>query len=247
MEETISANWLALCLKSFGEQLMRSALNQRLNRAFTFERSLIGKKFVVAVTGFVGAVYVLAHMLGNLQVFLGPPALNEYAALLKYNCELLWGARLILLVAVLVHIVASYQLARISHRARPIRYELWRSAGSTYASRTMRWSGPIIGVFIAYHLLHLTTGTLHADFRPGDVYHNVITGFQVWYVASFYILAMGALGLHLYHGAWSMFQSSGLNHPKYNRWLRKAATVLTTLTILGFVSIPTAVLFGLLK
>lgn len=226
---------------------MRSVFNKTLNRAFAFQRSLIGKKFLVAVTGFIGAVYVLTHMLGNLQVFLGPQTLNAYAALLKSNQELLWGARLILLAAVAVHIVASYQLARISHRARPIRYELWRPAESTYASRTMRWSGPVVGVFIVYHLLHLTTGTLHPDFRPGDVYHNVITGFRVWYVAIFYVFAMAALGLHLYHGAWSMFQSSGLDHPKFNQWVRKAATVLTAATILGFVSIPIAVLLGFLR
>jgi succinate dehydrogenase / fumarate reductase cytochrome b subunit len=226
---------------------MRSVFSTTLNQGFAFQRSLIGKKFIVAVTGFVGAVYVLAHMLGNLQVFLGPQTLNAYAVLLKSNHELLWGARLILLAAVTAHIVASYQLARISHRARRIRYELWRPAGSTYASRTMRWSGPVVGVFIVYHLLHLTTGTLHPDFRPGDVYHNVITGFHVWYVTLFYVFAMAALGLHLYHGTWSMFQSSGLDHPKYNRWMRKTATVLTTITILGFVLIPIAVLLGFLR
>ena len=202
---------------------------------------------MVAVTGFIGAVYVLTHMLGNLQVFLGPSRLNAYAALLKANLELLWAARTILLAAVIVHIVASYQLAIVSHRARPIQYRLWRPAGSTYASRTMRWTGPIVGIFIIYHLLHLTTGTVHPDFHPGDVYHNVITGLRVWYVSLFYVVAMAALALHLYHGGWSMFQSSGLDHPKYNRRVREIATVLTVATILGFVSIPVAVLLGFLK
>jgi succinate dehydrogenase / fumarate reductase cytochrome b subunit len=225
---------------------MRSIRNKTVDRVFAFQQSLIGKKLLVAVTGLIGAVYVLTHMLGNLQVFLGPRILNAYAALLKANRELLWGARIILLVSVIVHIVASFQLAGVSHRARPIRYQFWRPAGSTYASRTMRWTGPLVGTFIVFHLLHLTTGTLHPDFRPGDVYHNVVAGFRVWYASTFYVVAMAALGLHLYHGGWSMFQSSGLDHPKYNQWARRIATLLTVITILGFVSIPIAVLLGFL-
>ena len=201
----------------------------------------------MAVTGLIGAVYVFTHMLGNLQVFAGRKTLNAYAAFLKSNGEVLWSARIILLAAAIVHIVASYQLARASQKSRPIKYDRWRPVASTFASRTMRWSGPILGIFIVYHLLHLTTGGVHPDFRVGDVYHNVVTGFRVWYVSAFYVVAMGALGLHLYHGGWSMFQSVGLNHAKYNRSIRTAITLFTIISTIGFVSIPVAVLFGVIQ
>ena len=110
----------------------------------------------------------------------------------------------------------------------------------------MRWSGPIVGVFIVYHLLHFTTGTVHPDFHEGQVYHNVTTGFRVWYIAAFYIVAMLALLAHLFLGAWSMFQSLGLNHPKYNRLVRALVTVVTLAVVIGFISIPVAVLLGLI-
>lgn len=201
----------------------------------------------MAITGFIGVAYVVLHMLGNLQAFAGPIKLNAYAALLKSNAELLWGVRITLLTAVLLHIAAAYQLARASWKSRPINYVHWRPVASTYASRTMRWSGPILGLFIIYHLLHLTTGAAHPDFHPGDVYHNVVTGFRVWYVSAFYVAAMLALGLHLYHGAWSMFQSVGINHPKYNSLIRGVATLFTIITVIGFVSIPVAVLLGVIS
>jgi succinate dehydrogenase / fumarate reductase cytochrome b subunit len=108
----------------------------------------------------------------------------------------------------------------------------------------MRWTGPIVGIFIIYHLLHFTTGTIHPDFHEGRVYHNVTSGFQVWYVSAFYIVAMIALLAHLYHGAWSMFESVGLNHPKYNRLVRAVTTIITIVVVLGFISIPVAVLLG---
>jgi succinate dehydrogenase / fumarate reductase cytochrome b subunit len=226
---------------------MLSIGNKPLNPLSVSRQSLIGKNFIMAVTGFIGAAYVFAHMLGNLQVFIGPQKLNAYAALLKANLELLWGVRIILLAAVFMHIVTSYQLARASLKSRPIQYDRWRPIASTYASRTMRWTGPILGIFIVYHLLHLTVGVVHPDFHPGDVYHNVVSGFHVWYASAFYVVAMTALGLHLFHGGWSMFQSVGLNHPKYNQLIRTAATLITIITVIGFVSIPVAVLLGLLK
>ena len=218
-----------------------------LNGLFAIYHSLTGKKFAMAITGFIGVVYVILHMLGNLQAFAGPIKLNAYAALLRSNAELLWAARIILLAAVVLHIVAAYQLARTSWKSRPIGYVHWRPVASTYASRTMRWSGVILGLFIVYHLLHLTTGAAHPDFHPSDVYHNVVTGFRVGYVSIFYIMAMLALGLHLYHGAWSMFQSVGINHPKYNSLIRGVATLFTIITIIGFISIPVAVLLGVIS
>jgi succinate dehydrogenase / fumarate reductase cytochrome b subunit len=191
--------------------------------------------------------YLITHMSGNLLVFKGPAEIDAYGALLKTNLLLLWAVRALLLAAVLLHIVAAYQLARISQKSRPIAYKRWRAVASDLASRTMRWTGPIVGIFIVYHLLHFTTGTVHPNFHEGQVYHNVTTGFRVWYVSAFYIVAMLALVLHLYHGAWSMFQSVGLNHPKYNLLIRTVATIITVVVVLGFISIPIAVLLGLVS
>jgi succinate dehydrogenase (or fumarate reductase) cytochrome b subunit, b558 family len=209
-----------------------------------FWGSTVGKKIVMAVTGAIGVGYLIGHVVGNLLVFLGPPEIDAYAAFLKSKPGLLWATRTILLLAVILHIIAAFQLARLSQKSRPIGYKRWRAVGSDFASRTMRWTGPVVGIFIVYHLLHFTTGTVHPDFHEGRVYHNVTSGFQVWYVSAFYIVAMLALLAHLYHGAWSMFQSVGLNHPKYNRLVRAFTTIITIVVVLGFISIPVAVLLG---
>jgi succinate dehydrogenase / fumarate reductase cytochrome b subunit len=201
----------------------------------------------MAVTGFIGVGYIVGHMLGNLQAFAGPSKLNDYAAFLRSTGALLWAVRVILLAAVLMHIVAAYQLARLSLKGRGVGYSRWQPVASTYASRTMRWTGPIIGLFILYHLLHLTTGTVHPSFQQGEVYANVATGFRVWYVSAFYIVAILALGLHIHHGIWSMFQSVGINHPKYNRLIRGAATFFTVIVVIGFISVPVAVLLGVIS
>jgi len=201
----------------------------------------------MALTGAIGVGYLVAHVSGNLLVFAGPEKINAYAALLKSNPVLLWTARTILIVAVLLHIIAAYQLARMSQKSRPISYKRWRAVGSDFASRTMRWTGPLVGLFIIYHLLHFTLGTVHPNFDERNVYHNVISGFQVWYVSAIYIIAMLALSLHLYHGAWSMFESLGINHLKYNRLIRVLATFVTIVVVVGFISIPVAVLLGLIS
>jgi succinate dehydrogenase / fumarate reductase cytochrome b subunit len=206
-----------------------------------FWRSTVGKKVVMALTGAIGVGYVVAHMLGNLQMFEGPEKINAYAALLKSNIGLLWTARSILIAAVILHICAAYQLARTSQKSRPVGYKRWRAVGSNFASRTMRWTGPLLALFIVYHLLHLTTGTVHPDFVEADVYHNVISGFRVWYVSAVYIVAMLMLALHLYHGVWSMCESLGVNYPKYNRMIRALATILTAIVVVGFIAIPAAV------
>ena len=220
---------------------------RRSHRLLLFWRSTVGKKVVMSVTGAIGVGYVLAHMLGNLQVFEGPEKLNAYAALLKSNIGLLWTARSILIAAVILHIFAAYQLARTSQKSRPVGYKRWRAVGSDFASRTMRWTGALIALFIAYHLLHLTIGTVHPDFVEADVYHNVITGFRVWYVSVVYIAAMLMLALHLYHGVWSMCESLGFNYPKYNHLIRALATILTVIVVLGFIAIPAAVLLGFIS
>lgn len=163
-------------------------------------RSTVGKKIVVALTGAIGIGYVIAHVLGNLLVFQGAETINAYTALLKSNLGLLWPARSILILAVIMHIVAAYQLARISLRSRPVGYKRWRAIESDLASLMMRWTGPLVGLFIVYHLLHLTIGTVHPAFDERNVYHNIISGFQVWHVSVIYIIAMLALSLHLYRG-----------------------------------------------
>lgn len=232
-------------MRSSEEVLPR--MDQRPSMMARFWHSTVGKKTVMAVTGAIGLGYLIAHVIGNLLIFRGAANIDAYARFLKSNMGLLWSVRAILFVAVIAHIVAAYQLARISQKSRPIAYKRWRPVGSDFASRTMRWTGPIVGIFIVYHLLHFTLGTVHPDFHEGQVYHNVTAGFRVWYVSAFYIVAMLALFGHLYHGAWSMVQSVGLNHPKYNRLVRTLATIITIVVVVGFISIPVAVLLGFIS
>ncbi|MDQ2774516.1 MAG: succinate dehydrogenase cytochrome b subunit [Acidobacteriota bacterium] len=214
-----------------------------------FWASTNGKKAVMAVTGLILFLFVLFHMIGNLQVFEGPEQLNFYGLALRRFPEALWGARIILLVSVILHIWASVQLAVRKNQARPVGYSKRDNVASDYASRTMYWSGPIILAFIIFHLLHLTTGTIHpgGQFVEGDVYRNVVSGFQVWYVSAWYIFAMILLGFHIRHGAWSMFQSLGLNHPRHTPILKKAAAVFAIIIVVGYISIPVSVLLGLVK
>jgi succinate dehydrogenase / fumarate reductase, cytochrome b subunit len=218
-----------------------------MTRALRFYNSSIGKKVVMAVTGFVLFGYVAIHMLGNLQIFLGPEQINAYAATLKGNVAFLWVARLILLTAAVWHIVAAIQLTRQSRRSRPEGYHYKEVIQANYASRTMRWSGLILAVFIIYHLLHFTTGTVHPSFDELNVYSNVVTSFRGWPVALFYIVAMLALGFHLRHGVWSMFQTLGLINPKSDRIIHRLAVIATLLIVIGFISIPMAVLAGLIS
>jgi succinate dehydrogenase / fumarate reductase cytochrome b subunit len=214
-----------------------------------FWRTTIGKKAVMAVTGVILFGFVVGHLLGNLQIYEGPEQLNAYAATLRAHPALLYGTRILLLISVILHIWAAVQLWALHRTARPIGYVKKASINSTYASRTMYWSGPIVLAFIIFHLLHFTFGTIHpgGPFVEGDVYNNVVTGFQVWPVSLFYIIAMVLLCLHLYHGLWSMFQSLGINHPKYTPWLRGFAKVFAILIALGNISIPVAVLAGFIK
>ena len=215
-----------------------------------FVASTIGRKVVMAVTGLVLFGFVFVHMLGNLQMFLHDhESMNRYGRFLR---ELLhgggiWVARAVLLGSVVAHIAAAWSLTRTSVKARPVPYRMVTPDASTYASRTMRWSGPILLLFIVYHLLHFTVGTVHPDFIDGDVYRNVIVGFSIWWVSVFYIVAMLALGLHLRHGVWSMLQSLGASHPRWDRMRDTAATAFTVVVVLGFISVPLAVMAGVLK
>jgi succinate dehydrogenase / fumarate reductase cytochrome b subunit len=215
----------------------------------TFFGSTIGKKVVMAVTGLILFGFVIGHMLGNLQVYLGARAINEYGETLHHMLHGggIWIARSVLLLAVGLHIWAMASLTLQNQSARPIGYrqQSWRE--STYASRAMRWSGVLLLAFVIYHLLHLTTGDAHPNFRPGDVHHNLITGLRVVPAAIFYIVGMLALGMHLFHGAWSMLQTLGLNHPRYNK-LRFAVSVgLAGVVVIGNLSFPAAVLAGILS
>jgi succinate dehydrogenase / fumarate reductase cytochrome b subunit len=226
-----------------------TAVNLRANRAVSFWDSTNGKKAVMAVTGAILFVFVIGHLAGNLQIFEGREKYNAYAHLLHAVGELLWVVRVILLAAVALHITATVQLALRKKRARPVGYSRKEAIASSYASRTMYWSGPIVLVFVIFHLLQFTAGYIHPEsqFIEGDVYHNVVAGFSVWWVAAWYIFAMGLLGLHLRHGIWSMFQSLGLNHPRHTPVLKSAALIIAAAIVLGYISIPISVLLGIVK
>lgn len=218
-----------------------------MNRAAVIYQSVIGKKIIMAVTGFILCGFVLVHMLGNLQVFLGPDKLNHYAATLQGLGGALWVARAVLLLAVGLHIVMAVQLTQLKMEARPVAYVKKASIASSYASRTMMWSGPIVLAFLIYHILHFTTGQAHPDFHHGDVYHNVIVGFQNPAASLFYIVANILLATHLYHGVWSMFQSLGVAHPRYTPWLKRVSMAFGFVIAIGNVSMPLAVLTGIVK
>lgn len=214
-----------------------------------FWGSTNGKKAVMAVTGAVLFIFVVGHLAGNLQVFEGPEKLNRYGKLLHQLGELLWPVRLILLACVTLHIIATVQLALVKKRARPVGYSAKKAIASSYASRTMYWSGPIVLAFVIFHLLHLTAGYIHPQYQfiEGDVYHNVVAGFQVWWVSAWYIFSICLLGLHLRHGLWSAFQSLGMNHPRHTPILKSAAWVIALVIVLGYISIPISVLLGVVK
>jgi succinate dehydrogenase / fumarate reductase, cytochrome b subunit len=219
--------------------------------ARAFLRSSLGLKIVMAVTGLVLFGFVIGHMLGNLQVYLGREAFNAYAESLRaiLHGAGLWVARAGLLAAVLLHIWSAWRLTLINNAARAVGYREVERRESTYASRTMRWSGVVLLLFVVYHLLHFTFGAraVHPQFVPGDAYHNFVTGFMNPLVSAFYILAMLALGLHLYHGAWSFMQTLGLSHPRYNSLRRAVATLLTVMVVAGNISFPIAVLAGVVR
>jgi succinate dehydrogenase / fumarate reductase cytochrome b subunit len=225
-----------------------------MNWLLGFYRSTLGKKVVMATTGLILFGFVLAHMFGNLKIYQGADALNHYAeglrtlgAPLLGHGQLLWVARIILLAAVLLHMHCAWSLTMQNRRARPLAYQHKEHVAATYASRTMRWGGVILLAFIVYHLLHLTVGNVHANFIPGDVYHNVVVGFRNVWVSAFYAVAQVALGFHLYHGLWSLFQSLGWSNAKFNAWRRTFAVTFALVVTLGNLSFPLAVLSGIVK
>lgn len=226
-----------------------TVIGTRSVRPARFWESTNGKKVVMAVTGFILFLYLVGHMLGNMQVYIGAEKFNAYGHFLHSLPEALWAVRIGLLAAVALHIWASIGLAIRNNTARPVAYARRENTVSTYASRTMYWSGPILLAFVVYHILHLTAGIVHpgTSFIEGDVYHNTVTGFQTWYVSAWYIFSMILLGLHLRHGVWSMFQSLGMNHPRHTPILRAGAAAFAFIITAGFISIPISVLLGIVK
>ena len=219
-----------------------------------FYGSAIGKKAVMAVTGLILFAWIFLHMVGNLKLYLGPEHLNEYAAFLRSmfgpavpETGMLWVSRIVLLVCVVFHIHSAYSLTIMNREARPVGYRNREYVKGTYAARTMRWGGVIILLFVIYHLLHLTTGQAHHDFVKDDVYHNVVTGFRVPWVAAAYIIANLALGLHLYHGVWSMFNSVGVASKGWESFRRTFATAFALIVTIGNISMPLFVLAGLVR
>jgi succinate dehydrogenase / fumarate reductase cytochrome b subunit len=216
--------------------------------------SAVLKKAIMAVTGIFLFGWIFAHMFGNLKIFFGPESFNHYAEFLREMGSplippmgLLWVTRFVLLAAVGLHIWAATSLTLQNRRARPIDYRELRGVEVDYAARTMRMSGYLLAVYIVYHLMHLTFGSVHADFVPTDPYSNVVSAFQALPVAAVYIFANLLLGLHLYHGLWSLFQSLGWSHPTYNPWRRRFAVAFALAVSAGFISVPLAVLAGIVS
>ncbi len=217
-----------------------------MNRLVAVWQTAVGKKVAMAVTGVLLVLFLISHMISNVLVFVNPQHLDDYGAWLRSFGPLLWVARLGLLAAVSIHIAAAWQLTRMARSARPTGYDRHELQASSYAAHTMRWGGVLLLTFIVFHILHLTLGTLHPDFREGAVSANLKRGLAVPPVAIFYAVAMVFLGLHFGHGIWSVFQTLGLNHPAWNRSRKVIAVGLALLVAGGLLSIPLAALLGLL-
>lgn len=221
-----------------------------------FYRSTIGKKIIMGITGLIGVGFVILHMAGNLQAFIGQSKLNDYGAMLHGPlAEVTWLLRIVLIVAVILHITMAVQLTQRSAAARPIGYQKKTPQVATLASRTMKWGGVLLLVFIVFHILHFTTETIDPAGARGltdlhgnrDVYSNIVMSFHIWWVALFYIVAMVFLGLHLYHGAWSSVRTLGYAKPSTHPLHRKIALGIAIVVWAGFTLIPVGVIAGILK
>ena len=220
-----------------------------------FYRSSVGKKWVMAVTGVAIMGYVFAHMIGNLKMYLGPKEFDHYSEFLRDllvpilpRTVTLWLLRVGLISAFALHVHSAYGLTRINMRARPVQYQSPRDyVAANFASRTMRWTGIIVGLFLFWHLADLTWGWFNPDFHRGAAYENLVASFQRVPVAILYIVANLALGVHLWHGAWSLFQSLGFNNPRFNQWRRWFAWSFSSVVVVANVSFPIAVLADIVK
>lgn len=221
-----------------------------------FYRSTVGKKIIMAITGLIGIGFLILHMAGNLQAFASADKINTYGAFLHgAGDEITWTLRVVLIAAVVLHVLMAYQLTMRSRAARPIGYQQRVSQVSTLASRTMKWGGVLLLLFIIFHILHFTTETIDPGRMRGmldvhgnrDVYGNIVASFHVWWVSAFYIVAMIFLGLHLYHGAWSSMRTIGYAKASPNPLHRRVAAGVAIVVWAGFTLVPVAVIVGILR
>ena len=219
-----------------------------MNRLARFYRAAIGKKIVMGVTGLIGIGFVLLHMAGNLLAFRGPEAINAYAHFLASTGELLWLLRIVLIVSVIAHVIAAYQLTMQNRAARPVGYVNREPQVSTWAVRTMRVGGVILLLFIILHIMHFTNPGWRPEgvFDKADVYTNIVMSFRIWWITLFYVIAMISLGLHIYHGAWSSVRSIGMSQPRQRPLHRTIALGVAVILWLGFTAVPVAVFAGLI-
>ncbi len=239
------------------------AIDNLPRKRLAFFEAYIGKKVVMAATGVLLVLFIIGHLIGNLLVFLPAQSdgyetvypINYYTSILHGHPNVLSVIEAGLIAVAVLHIWSSFLLWLQKRRARPVGYVKKDNVPASYASRTMMWSGPIVAAFVVFHLLHLTTGSVHLGYQGPMIaggeeryftYQNIIHGFRYWPVSVSYIVAMILLTMHLYHGAWSMFQSVGASHPRYTRVLKAAAHIFAWAVAIGFISIPIAVLTGLI-
>jgi succinate dehydrogenase / fumarate reductase cytochrome b subunit len=231
--------------------------------ALDFYSTAVGKKYVMAITGIIGIGFVIGHMVGNLKMYLGlvnhdgervydidlyGEFLREILVPILPRTVFLWILRLVLVGALLLHVHAAWSLTVLNRRARPVKYQTARDyQTANFASRTMRWTGTIVLLFLAWHLADLTWGWFNPDYVRGEVYRNVDASLSRLPVAALYVVANIALGIHLFHGVWSLFQSLGWNNPRFNAWRRHLATLIATAIVVGNVSFPIAVLAGIVE
>ena len=211
----------------------------------SFIRTSIGLKAIMAVTGLIMVGYLITHVFANLLVFRGPELINRYSAILHGQPAFLWGARAVLIVSLIAHVWSALELTRRDRAARGTAYTVWKPQASTFASRTIRWGGLVILFFLVWHILQFTTGTIHpAPVVEGDPYGNVVRAFQIPWVVALYVVAMAAVGLHLFHGTWSAFRSLGLVKPSEHPLRHRTSLVVAGVIWLGFTIIPLAILAG---
>jgi succinate dehydrogenase / fumarate reductase cytochrome b subunit len=238
-----------------------AARSSRKRKPFLLDlySTALGKKYVMAITGLIGVGYVIVHMLGNLKMYLGivdgeydidvySEFLRELLVPILPRTYALWILRIVLIVALILHLHAAYTLTIINRRARPERYQSKRDyVAADFAARTMRWTGIIVLLFLFFHLADLTWGWFNPDFVRGEVYRNVDASLSRIPVAILYIVANIALGIHLFHGTWSLFQSMGWNNPRFNAWRRYLATGIATVIVVGNCSFPIMTLAGVIE
>lgn len=239
------------------EPAVEARSGRKLPWPLEFFRSYVGRKWVMAVTGIVWLLYLLAHMLGNLKVYFGPEEINHYGEALRDlggalapRTHVLWALRIGLIVTLAVHLWAAYSLTLVKWQARGSRYDRRDYLAAGFASRTMAWTGTIVLLFVLFHLADLTWGVEPAasgEFARGEIYGNLVASFERLPVALLYIVANLALGLHIFHGTWSLFQSLGWSHPRFNAWRRYGAWALTAVIVAGNLSVPIAVQTGIVS